>query len=204
VTQERILVCESEGAIALDLQKSLQEMGYPVPSVTSTGEEAVAAARSMKPTLVIIEIQLKGTLDGIQAARLIKQWGEVPVVYLSTIFDKRIFDLARSTHPCGYLMKPFSESQLEATIALALSDHKTAASLDCRELPEANCSSPAQVNNSHQILEDRNLVPICSSCKRVREASGSWSPVEDYLTEYFGIRFTHGLCPECLKVFRQH
>jgi CheY-like chemotaxis protein len=202
VTQPRILVCESEGVIALDLQKALQEMGYRDAVIVATGEEAVAAARSMKPTLIITEIQLKGALDGIQAAALIRQYREVPVIYLSTSFDKATFERAKRTQPCGYLIKPFCPAQFEASVALALSNSGQGRTINCADnFPEG--SGDGQVlRNRTPITRPHGAIPICSCCKRIRDDSGSWEQPEDYFTERFGTRFTHGLCPECVKAFR--
>jgi two-component system, response regulator PdtaR len=202
VNQPRILVCESEGVIALDIQKSLQEMGYRDSVIASTGEGAVAAARSMGPTLIIIEIQLKGALDGIQAAELIRQYREVPAIYLSTSFDKATFERAKRTQPCGYLIKPFSPSQFEASIALALSNSGQGRTINCTDnFPESGGDGQL-FRNPHSITQPHGAIPICSCCKSVRDDSGSWEQPEDYFTERFGVRFTHSLCPECIKAFR--
>jgi len=199
--ESRILICASEGVIALDLQMSLHNMGYQNPVIVSTGEEAIKVARAIDPILVIMEIQLPGELDGIEVARLITRHREVPLIYLSTEFDRTTIKRAKGTHPCGYLIKPFCSSQLEATIAMALDHLGPERPLNCIGSASSDDRTGTRFHSSYPILQELTVIPICSTCKQIRDDSGSWNPLEEYFTEHFGIRFTHGLCTACSKNF---
>ncbi len=118
-----ILVVEDEPIVALDLQLRLQRMGYDVPVVVASGEEALASAHDMPPDLVLMDINLEGQMDGIEAAdRLAAQ--HVPVVYLTAYSNDRTLERAKITGPYGYLLKPFEERELQTTIEVAIYKHR--------------------------------------------------------------------------------
>jgi len=120
---ERILVVEDEGIEALDIQQRLIGLGYDVPELALTGEEAVQAARIVKPDLVIMDIMLNGDLDGIAAAQKIRADMDIPVIYLTAYADEDTLQRAKITEPYGYLVKPFKQRELHITIDMALHKH---------------------------------------------------------------------------------
>ncbi|MGB6068425.1 MAG: PAS domain S-box protein [Desulfomonilaceae bacterium] len=116
----RVLVVEDEGIIAQDIRISLQELGYEVCSTVNTGEEAVRMAEAERPDLVLVDVVLKGPMDGIDAARLIHSRFKIPIIYLTAYADEKMLDRAKVTEPFGYLIKPFREKELHSTIEMAL------------------------------------------------------------------------------------
>ena len=108
----KILICESDAVVALDLQKSLHEMGYEAPVAVSTAKELVEAASSMSPGLILTEVHLQGTRDGIEAVRLIRNRVDAPVIYLTADSDTTTLERASCTRPYAYLLKPFRLDQL--------------------------------------------------------------------------------------------
>ena len=122
-TKTRILVVEDEPIVALDLQLRLQRMGYDVPVVVASGEEALASVQLASPDLVLMDINLEGEMDGVEAAdRLAGQY--VPVVYLTAYSNDLTLDRAKTTEPYGYLLKPFEERELQTTIEVAIYKHR--------------------------------------------------------------------------------
>lgn len=119
-----ILVVEDERIVARGIQRELQEMGYAVPELASTGEEAVQKADQLRPDLVLMDIVLKGQVDGIEAARTIRERFDIPVIYLSAYEDENTLGRARLTEPFGYLLKPYEEKELHTTIEMALHKHR--------------------------------------------------------------------------------
>jgi two-component system cell cycle sensor histidine kinase/response regulator CckA len=119
-----ILVVEDEGLVALGLKQALQRAQYRVPAMASSGEEAIELARRIGPDLVLMDIQLKGSMDGVSAAELIWEETEVPIVYLTAHADETTMARARQTAPFGYLLKPFQERELQLTIEMALYKHR--------------------------------------------------------------------------------
>jgi len=123
VASKTILIVEDEGIVAIDIRNTLERLGYGVGSVVSYGEEAVTRAAETMPDLVLMDIMLKGHMDGIEAADLIRQRLDIPVVYLTAHADKSTLERARVTEPFGYVMKPFQERELYTTIEMALYKH---------------------------------------------------------------------------------
>jgi PAS domain S-box-containing protein len=123
--KRQILVVEDEPIVALDLQQRLQRMGYRVPPAVATGEEAIMAAESRAPDLVLMDINLAGEVDGVTAAERIRQHRRVPVVYLTAYSNERTLQRAKVTEPYGYLLKPFEDRELQTTIEVALYKHET-------------------------------------------------------------------------------
>lgn len=116
----RILVVEDEAIIAMDIQSILKKMGYSSSEVVHSGEESIKKVAAGRPHLVLMDIQLKGKLDGIQAARQIFDQYKIPVVYITAFGDENTLRRADGTARFGYITKPFEENQLEATIQGAL------------------------------------------------------------------------------------
>jgi hypothetical protein len=124
VPGQRILVVEDEGIVALDIQSKLEGMGFDVPRVVSTAEEAVKAATQLTPNLVLMDIQLEGEMDGVDAAEEISNNLSIPVVYLTAYSDEHTLERAKAAHPFGYLLKPFEERELYATVEMAIYKHQ--------------------------------------------------------------------------------
>lgn len=119
----RILVVEDEGISALYLEARLQNLGYQSIGVADTGQDAIEMAGRLHPDLVLMDIKLKGDLDGISAGNRIQKDFDVPVVYLTAFSDQDTVARARDTAPFGYLIKPVRESALYTTIEMALEKH---------------------------------------------------------------------------------
>ncbi|MEW5900614.1 MAG: response regulator [Acidobacteriota bacterium] len=116
----RILVVEDEAIIAMDIQSILRKMGYVHSEVVYSGEESVQKAASGKPHLVLMDIKLKGTMDGIQAGRQIFYVYKIPVIYITAFGDEGTLKRANGTARFGYITKPFEEHELQAAVENAL------------------------------------------------------------------------------------
>ncbi|GKS59402.1 hypothetical protein YTPLAS18_29290 [Nitrospira sp.] len=119
--QSTILVVEDEPIVARDIQLSLERLGYRVPATASSGEEAIRRAKECGPDLVLMDIVLKGSMDGIATAQYLQRQLDVPVVYLTAYGDQQTVQRAEGTAPLGYVMKPFQPTDLQRTVQLALS-----------------------------------------------------------------------------------
>lgn len=120
-----VLIIEDEAIVAADLRSKLTQLGYEVVGVAATGEESVALARRLHPDLVLMDIWLQGTMDGIAAAEAIRADVDVPVVYLTAHSDAATLARAKLTGPFGYILKPFEERELVTQIELALYKFQT-------------------------------------------------------------------------------
>ena len=121
----QILIVEDEGIIAKDLQSMLRKLGYDVPVTVGTGEKAIAMALANQPDLILMDINLRGGMDGVEAAAIITAQQKVPVVYLTANSDEATLQRAKVTDPFGFMIKPFEERALHAGIEMALYKHKT-------------------------------------------------------------------------------
>ena len=115
-----ILVVEDEVIIGMDIKNSLKKLGYNVPAVVATGEKAIEKAASIQPDLILMDIMLKGAIDGVEAAARIRAQLNLPVVFLTAHTDNTTLQRAKETQPFGYIVKPFQEKDLHTTIEIAL------------------------------------------------------------------------------------
>lgn len=120
----KILVVEDEGLVARDIENMVRNLGYDVSDVVSSGEEAVEQVRKLKPDLVLMDIFLRGDLDGVQAAELIRRSFKIPVIFLTAHTDDNTFDRAKVTDPFGYAHKPVEQKELMTIIEMALYKHR--------------------------------------------------------------------------------
>ena len=119
----RVLIVEDEGIVARDIQSSLKALDYTVVGIASSGSEAVQTASETRPSLVLMDIRLKGEMNGMQAAEQIRARLDIPIVYLTAYADRETLARAKLTGPFGYVLKPFEERELQATIEMALYKH---------------------------------------------------------------------------------
>ncbi|MCK9150598.1 response regulator [Methanobacterium alcaliphilum] len=120
MADEKILIVEDERILALGLKKKLQKLGFNVTHTVSSGEDAVKSVKENKPDLILMDIVLQGELDGIDAAKMIINMHNIPIIYLTAYADDETIERAVKTYPYGYLMKPYKERELKANIEMAL------------------------------------------------------------------------------------
>jgi diguanylate cyclase (GGDEF)-like protein/PAS domain S-box-containing protein len=130
----RIMLVEDERIIALHLRQQLSNLGYEVVGVVASGEQALERVHELKPDVVLMDIHIEGELDGIETAARLPEHLQIPVVYLTAYAEDATLARARATKPYGYLLKPFSERELHATIQMVL--ERRAAELALRESEE--------------------------------------------------------------------
>lgn len=115
-----ILVVEDEAIVAMDIADSLGSLGYQVVGTTDRGEDAIEKATALRPDLVLMDIVLKGTMDGIAAAETISTRLQIPVVFLTAHSDETTLQRAKLTSPQGYILKPFDIEDLRTAVEIAL------------------------------------------------------------------------------------
>ncbi|MFO7445618.1 MAG: PAS domain S-box protein [Ignavibacteriaceae bacterium] len=119
-----ILIVEDERIVAIDIGASLKSLGYRVVGIASTGEEAINLAEQKMPDLILMDIRIKGEMDGIETARKINSFADIPVIYLTAFADNDTLERAKTTEPFGYLLKPYDKKGLHTTIEMALYKHR--------------------------------------------------------------------------------
>jgi PAS domain S-box-containing protein len=123
-SRAQVLIVEDERLIGLDIQRTLERQGYPVVGLASRGEHAIEMAREGRPDVVLMDIRLKGDVDGIYAAREIRQRFDIPVIFLTAHADEATLQRAVATDAFGYLLKPFQERELFSTIEIVCFKHR--------------------------------------------------------------------------------
>lgn len=156
---QQILLVEDEGIVAQDLQESLQRLGYRVAGIASEGGQAVAMARQLKPDLIVMDVSLRGDIDGIQAAQMIQESCHIPVIFLTGHRDTATLQRAVTTGPLGYIVKPFQEVELRCAIEVAV--HKHRADVALREREDA-------LQRNAQLLKSLSLVDDLTQLKNRR------------------------------------
>src|ERR1035437_6746789 len=119
-----IFVVEDESIVAKDIQNSLKKLGYSFAGSANTGEQALQMIAESHPDLVLMDIMLKGEMNGIEAAAEIKNSFDIPVIYLTAYADSHTIDKAKTTQPHGYIIKPFKEVDLHTAIEVAMFKHE--------------------------------------------------------------------------------
>ena len=124
MSKTQILIVEDDRIVAEGIQHSLHNFGYGVAAIVSSGTEAINTIKDKKPDLVMMDIVLKGRMDGIEAAERIRAHLDIPVVYLTAYADEKVLERAKMTEPFGYIIKPFEDRELHTVIEMALYKHK--------------------------------------------------------------------------------
>jgi CheY-like chemotaxis protein len=124
MAEGRILVVEDEHIVAMGIKRMLKELGYTVTGIASSGEDAISKAESTFPDVVLMDIMLKGEMDGVEASEKIRSRFNIPVVYLTAYSDDKILNRAKRTEPFGYIIKPFDEKDLYSSIEVALQRYR--------------------------------------------------------------------------------
>ncbi len=124
MAKPRILIVEDERIIAEDMDAILRRLNYQPVGIMATGKEAVKAARDLTPDLILMDIVLKGTMDGIAAAGRIRKFSDVPIIFVTAYGDEAMVNRAKRTSPSGYLVKPFTDRDLLSAIEMALYQHQ--------------------------------------------------------------------------------
>ena len=163
----RVMIVEDERIVAFNLRQRLLKLGYEVPAVVASGEQALAGVDENHPDIVLMDINIEGKMDGIQTA---EQLGEAspPVIYLTAHSEETTLARARSTKPYGYLIKPFSERELHATIQMALQRWKVEKALRAakQEIESINADLEGRISErTQQLFEAKCEAEIANNAK---------------------------------------
>lgn len=154
-----VVIVDDEQIVALDIRRTLERLGYAVPAMAADGEDAVRVAGELRPDLVLMDIRLRGAMDGIEAAGRISGEFGVPVVFLTAFSDAATLERAKACGPFGFLVKPFEERELHSTIEVALLKHRAVRDLDEARRAAENASiakSAFLAGMSHEIRNSLN------------------------------------------------
>lgn len=134
----KILIIEDEAIVALDIRSALEKLGFEVTDIASNYDEALSSVKRIKPDILLSDINLIGSKDGIEAVQDIQKLKNIPIIYLTAYSDDKTIQRAIQTNPIGYLLKPFKRDELKSTIFLGI--HK--------------------INQSNKIEIDKNAINL--------------------------------------------
>jgi|GEM_PF-510772 len=185
----RILVVEDDPNVATVLEARLQTFGYEVCGIAPSGPAAIRGAVENQPDLILMDILLEGDMNGIEAAELIHNQINVPIIFITCLSDQGMLDRAIKANAYGYILKPYDNAELRYTIQIALLKYTAAKEREklIAELEKALL----------EVKRLSGLLPICASCKKIRDENGSWHQIEQYIHTHSEADFSHGICPEC-------
>lgn len=183
MVKARILIVEDESIVALNIKNRLESLGYAIVSITNSGESAIQITQATQPDLVLMDIKLKGVIDGIEAATQIWTRFKIPVVYLTAYSDEETIERAKITEPYGYILKPFEARDLGTTIEISLYKHQMEQQL--REREQWLSTTLKSIGDAVITTDSQGLVTFMNP---VAEALTCWKQEEvigDDLTKVF-------------------
>jgi DNA-binding NarL/FixJ family response regulator len=151
--KSNILIIEKEGIVATDMERILEKLGYAVSAIAFSGEEAIQKAQENKPDLVLTETSIESGMDGIEAARSIYTKLNIPIVFITAVSDRDTIERAKIAEPYGFIIKPFEEELLHATIEMAIYRHR----MDMNKAEEKKNNSSGRERNDGNSTSEAGL-----------------------------------------------
>jgi two-component system, response regulator PdtaR len=188
----RVLVVEDEALVSDVIQNELEKSGHEVVGRAADGRQAVKLAQSLRPDVVLMDIAMP-EIDGLKATRMIQEVCPTPVVLLSAHDHQALVIQASLVGAGAYLIKPPNATEL--TRAMTIAAARFSDLMDLRRLNTELQEALAEIRTLKGIL------PICATCKKIRDDEGYWHQVEVYVRDHSDAEFSHGICPDCLKKF---
>jgi len=154
----KILIVDDEWLTRLEIEEMLTDLGYNVAGQAETGAEAVAMARKLNPDLILMDVEMPGEMNGLDAAREIKTELGTPIVFISGHDDPEYIEAAKEIAPLGYVMKPFDEREVHAFVEIALTRRELELKLEEAqdELEQRVESRTAELEKANRQLKEEN------------------------------------------------
>lgn len=178
VTSEiKLLIVEDELLIAETLSRKLKKLGYTVVDIVSSGEDAITRALQTQPDLILMDIVIEGEMDGIETAAKITSQMDIPIIYTTAYADDDTLQRAEGTGSYGYVLKPFKERELHASIKIALKQHQQVLQIE-EDLAMARTSNHNKTRYISMASHDLRtpLTTIQLSTELLQNNQQQWSP----------------------------
>lgn len=184
----RVLIAEDGLVDSKAMVAVIEYLGHQVVGTAPDGEKAVEMATSLRPDVVLMDIQMP-VLDGIEACRLLQDSFPVPVVILTAHDSQEMVQRASAAGAGAYLIKPPDARATDRAITVSRARFE-----DLMQLRKLNWELERALAQVDML---RGIVPICMYCKDIRDDKGYWEDVAAYVTRHSAVEFSHGICPTC-------
>ncbi|MEJ8804409.1 LytR/AlgR family response regulator transcription factor [Pontibacter sp. H249] len=199
----KLLIAEDDVVIAQNLSFSLEEMGYEVCAIVSSGEELLLEVHKYNPDLTILDITLEGKLDGIDTAAMLSKSSKIPFIFMTALSDKETIDRAKQTNPHAYLVKPFDVRTLQSSIEVAIHNASLRQQLATAASTEPAPEPPANEAPANYLLHDTLFLKVRNRLEKVALGDIVWAEAQDI---YCNIKTQQHLylVSQSLKNLEQH
>ena len=174
------------------LMELLSKEGFVVRTAND-GELALRSIRAKAPELILLDIRMSG-MDGFEVCSRLKAeagTSQIPVMFISAFGDEKQKVKGFEVGGVDYVTKPFSPAEVISRVKTHVTLRRTQVELENRAVQLENALAQVKRLNS--------LLPICSSCKKIRDDQGYWQQIEDYISEHADVDFSHSICPDCMR-----
>jgi AmiR/NasT family two-component response regulator len=200
----RVLIAEDDYLVGVMIKGLLEQIGYKVVGEATNGREAVEMTKSLQPTVVLMDVRMPD-MDGIEATQHIYKECPTPVVVLTAYESSKLVEQATQAGAGAYLTKPLNLQ--EVTRAISISIARFEDMMAVRRLNKELEIKNEELKIKNKQLQDAldkidtlsGLLPICASCKKIRDDKGLWHEIEEYIRQHANVDFSHSLCPDCLE-----
>jgi len=187
----RIQIVEDDRLTAEDIKSSLEALGYEVTGIVAYGEQAVERVAADRPDIVLMDIVLRGEVDGIEAASRVRSQYDTPVIFLTAFSEEEMLQRARLVEPYGYIIKPFDIKELEFAIEMAL--YKSRVERERSNLVVALRAALEKVK------AQSSSIPICA----LRKKSEREKDLSEHISRHHEHVLKNGVCGECLRIVKE-
>lgn len=186
----RLVVAEDDFLVCEEIKRILRGTIYEIVGEAGNGEQAIRLVADLRPDAVLMDIKMP-EMDGLEASRRITEECPCPIVIMTAYETADLVETASKAGVAAFLTKPPVLAEIDRAITIALARHA-----DLAELRRLNRELQTAIG---EIKTLRGILPLCSFCKKIRTAEGTWENVDVYIHTHTEADISHGLCPDCLK-----
>lgn len=186
----RLVVAEDDFLVCEEIKRILRDTSYEVVGEAGNGGQAIRLVAELRPDAVLMDIKMP-EMDGLEASRRITETCPCPIVIMTAYETADLVETASKAGVAAFLTKPPVLAEIDRAITIAMARHA-----DLMELRQVNQELQTALG---EIKTLRGILPLCSFCKKIHTAEGTWENVDVYIHKHTEADISHGLCPDCLK-----
>lgn len=186
-----VVIAEDDFLISQDVARAATEAGFTVVAAAANGEHALELIAKLSPDAAILDIKMP-RMNGLEAARRLRDEKPTPVVLMTAYESAEFLAEAKEAGVGAYLVKPPNAPSLRRAVEVAVARHG-----DLQELRRVNQELRDALARVRTL---EGIIPICASCKKIRNDKNVWQQIEAYISQHSSAQFSHGICPDCVKI----